>query len=74
MLVRVKILTVHRRVVYRICVLRGQRRGRKRGCFGWPHPFFKARAIDSKLPDMYKQLAALQREIDELKKKVEGQN
>ena len=36
--------------------------------------FFKARAIDSKLPDMYKQLAALQREIDELKKKVEGQN
>ena len=32
--------------------------------------FFKARAIDSKLPDMYKQLGALQREVDELKEKI----
>jgi UDP-3-O-[3-hydroxymyristoyl] glucosamine N-acyltransferase len=33
-----------------------------------PKLFFKARAIDAKLPDMYRQIAALQREIDELKK------
>jgi UDP-3-O-[3-hydroxymyristoyl] glucosamine N-acyltransferase len=29
--------------------------------------YFKARAIDAKLPDMYRQVAALQRELDELK-------
>jgi len=33
-----------------------------------PKMYFKARAIDSKLPDMYRQIAALQREIEELKK------
>ena len=33
-----------------------------------PKMFFKAKAIYSKLPDMYRQIAALQREIDELKK------
>ena len=33
-----------------------------------PKLFFKARAIDAKLPDMYRQIANLQREIDELKK------
>ena len=35
-----------------------------------PKAFFKARAIDSKLPDMYRQIAALQREIEEIKKKL----
>ena len=36
-----------------------------------PKMFFKAKAIYSKLPDMYRQIAQLQREIDELKKIVE---
>ncbi len=31
--------------------------------------FFKAKALYSKLPDMYRQIAALQKEIEELKKK-----
>ena len=35
-----------------------------------PKMFFKARAIDAKLPDMYRQVAALQRELDELKAKI----
>ena len=34
-----------------------------------PKMFFKAKAIYPKLPDMYRQIAQLQREIDELKKK-----
>ena len=34
-----------------------------------PKMFFKAKAIYPKLPDMYRQIAALQKEIDELKKK-----
>ena len=33
-----------------------------------PKMYFKARAIDAKLPEMYRQIAALQREIEELKK------
>ena len=33
-----------------------------------PKMYFKARALDAKLPDMYRQIAAMQREIDELKK------
>ena len=37
-----------------------------------PKMFFKARALDAKLPDMYKQIAQLQRELDALKKVVEG--
>ena len=36
-----------------------------------PKVFFKARALDAKLPEMYRQIAQLQREIDELKKIVE---
>ena len=32
--------------------------------------FFKAKALYAKLPEMYRQIAALQREIDELKKKL----
>ena len=35
-----------------------------------PKMYFKARAIDAKLPDMYRQVAALQRELDELKAKL----
>ena len=35
-----------------------------------PKMYFKARAIDAKLPDMYRQIAALQRELDELKSKL----
>ena len=31
--------------------------------------FFKAKALYAKLPEMYRQIAALQRELDELKKK-----
>ena len=36
-----------------------------------PKVFFKARALDAKLPDMYRQIAQLQRELDELKRIVE---
>ena len=36
-----------------------------------PKMYFRARAVDPKLPDMYRQIAALQREIDELKNKLE---
>ena len=32
-----------------------------------PKMYFKARALDAKLPEMYKQIAQLQREIEELK-------
>ena len=32
-----------------------------------PKMFFKAKAIYSKLPDMYREIAALKREIEELK-------
>ena len=35
-----------------------------------PKMYFKARALDAKLPEMYRQIAALQREIDEPKKKL----
>ena len=35
-----------------------------------PKMFFKARALDAKLPEMYRQIAAMQREIDEMKKKL----
>ena len=35
-----------------------------------PKMYFKARALDAKLPEMYRHIAALQREIDELKKKL----
>ena len=35
-----------------------------------PKIYFKARALDAKLPEMYRQIAALQRELDELKKKL----
>ena len=34
-----------------------------------PKMFFKAKAVYPKLPDMYRQITALQKEIDELKKK-----
>jgi len=33
-----------------------------------PKMYFKARALDAKLPEMYKEIAALRREIEELKK------
>ena len=36
-----------------------------------PKMYFKARALDAKLPDMYRQIAAMQRELDELKMIVE---
>ena len=36
-----------------------------------PKMYFKARALDAKLPEMYRQIAQLQREIDELKKKLQ---
>jgi UDP-3-O-[3-hydroxymyristoyl] glucosamine N-acyltransferase len=35
-----------------------------------PKMYFKARGIDAKLPDMYLQVAALQREIDAIKEKM----
>ena len=35
-----------------------------------PKMYFKARALDAKLPDMYRQIAQLQRAIEELKKKL----
>ena len=35
-----------------------------------PKMFFKAKAIYSKLPDMYRQIAALERELKELKEKL----
>ena len=34
-----------------------------------PKAYFKSQAIFRKLPDMYKQLAELQKEIEQLKKK-----
>ena len=39
-----------------------------------PKTFFKARALDAKLPDMYRQIATRQREVDELKKLVANEN
>jgi UDP-3-O-[3-hydroxymyristoyl] glucosamine N-acyltransferase len=39
-----------------------------------PKVFFKARALDTKLPDMYKQLAKLEKEIEELKGKVKNED
>ena len=36
-----------------------------------PKMYFKARALDAKLPDMYRQIAQLQREIDALKEIVQ---
>lgn len=33
-----------------------------------PKMFFKARALDAKLPEMYREIAALRRELEELKK------
>jgi UDP-3-O-[3-hydroxymyristoyl] glucosamine N-acyltransferase len=39
-----------------------------------PKVFFKARALDAKLPDMYKQLARLEKEIEELKGKVKNED
>ena len=35
-----------------------------------PKVFFKARALDAKLPNMYRQIAALERELNELKEKL----
>ena len=35
-----------------------------------PKMYFKARALDAKLPDMYRQIAAMQRELDALKEKM----
>ena len=39
-----------------------------------PKMFFKAKAIYSKLPDMYRQIAALERELKELKEKMATEN
>ena len=36
-----------------------------------PNIFFKARAIDAKLPEMYRQITAMQRELDALKEKLD---
>lgn len=36
-----------------------------------PKMYFKARALDAKLPDMYRQIAQLQRELDALKEKMD---
>ena len=38
-----------------------------------PKMYFKARALDAKLPDMYRQIAQLQREINALKELVESE-
>ena len=35
-----------------------------------PKMYFKARALDAKLPDMYKQIAQLQRELEAIKQKM----
>ena len=35
-----------------------------------PKMYFKARALDAKLPDMYRQIAQLQRELDAIKEKM----
>jgi UDP-3-O-[3-hydroxymyristoyl] glucosamine N-acyltransferase len=32
--------------------------------------YFKARALDAKLPDMYRQIASLQRELETLKNEL----
>ena len=36
-----------------------------------PKMYFKARALDAKLPDMYKQIAQLQRELEAIKQKMD---
>ena len=38
-----------------------------------PKMYFKARALDAKLPDMYRQIAALQRELDALKAEMKSE-
>ena len=38
-----------------------------------PKMFFKAKAIYPKLPDMYRQIALLQRQLEEMKSKIENQ-
>ena len=38
-----------------------------------PKVFFKAQAVVKKLPDMYRELGALRKEIEELKKTIENQ-
>ena len=38
-----------------------------------PKVFFKAQAVVKKLPDLYRELGALRKEIEELKKKIENQ-
>ena len=35
-----------------------------------PKMYFKARALDAKMPDMYRELGALRKELDELKNKI----
>lgn len=35
-----------------------------------PKMYFKARALDAKLPDMYRQIAQLQRELEAIKQKI----
>jgi UDP-3-O-[3-hydroxymyristoyl] glucosamine N-acyltransferase len=55
------------------CGVIGDTKGNGETLIGSPHmdtkTFFKAKALYKKLPDMYRQIAMLQREIDELKKK-----
>ena len=38
-----------------------------------PKDFFRAKSLYPKLPDMYKELAALRKEVDTLKAKIENQ-
>ena len=56
------------------CGVIGDTKGNGETLIGSPHmdtkTFFKAKALYKKLPDMYRQIAMLQREIDELKKKI----
>ena len=55
------------------CGVIGDTKGNGETLIGSPHmdtkTFFKAKALYKKLPDMYREIAALRREIEELKKK-----
>ena len=63
-----------RTIVGAQCGVIGDTKGNGETLIGSPHmdtkTFFKAKALYKKLPDMYRQIAMLQREIDELKKKI----
>ena len=62
-----------RTIVGAQCGVIGDTKGNGETLIGSPHmdtkTFFKAKALYKKLPDMYREIAMLRRELEELKKK-----